>query len=292
MIYSFLYVVIASFGTVFIEKLFASISPFFSLLITATIATLFFNIVNIGKLQAIYRACWQEKNLCFAIMITILVMWSCAMSSPGLIGASLYSFLYFCWLGMIGFLSLSIIDWKNNYKKFYFFIATLLLIILSVWSVLEHAFLRSEILGIILALCGGTSAFVYFKQSQALIKRIKLSATQILAMRFYLTIFVIIIFLPKGSFSLYFSPFNLMQLTILSLITLIVPLYFQQKALERISSEQNAIIMSLTPVVTAFIQELAFRNVDLKFIVVYLLYSVIVASSYLVNKHKIVGEKS
>jgi len=104
-IYSFFYVITFSLAAILIQKLYFSISPFFSLLITASIATLYFNLINFGKLKTIYRHCWGEKQLWLAIMATILVMWSCTMSGPGLVGASFYTFLIFSWMGTLGFLT-------------------------------------------------------------------------------------------------------------------------------------------------------------------------------------------
>lgn len=288
MIYSFLYVIISSVGTVFIEKLYSSISPFFSLLITATIATLFFNIINIGKLKKFYSACYQQKFPTLFIMITVFGMWMCAMISPGLVGASLYAFLYFTWLGTLGFIFSAILNWKIERSKLYFGLCALILICAVIWSTLERTCSYNVILGMLLALIGGTSNFIYLRQSQKLIRKIQLTATQILAVRFYLTIFILFIVLPKDSFPLYFTGINLLELTFLSVITLIAPLFFMQKALEKITSEQNAIIMSLSPVATAILQEAIFHNVEFKFILVYSLYSVIITGSYFLNKYKVV----
>ena len=291
MIYSFLYVLIYSCASVFIEKLYFSIPPFFSLMITASIATFFFNLINIGKLKNIYAACWHEKKLWLSIMITILIMWNCTMIGPGMIGASLYNFLYFSWLGMIGFLSLGIFEWKKSRIKFYIGLSILGLIIIALFDQLVRSNSSINIWGILLAITGGSSAFIYFKQSQAIIKRIQLSATQILSIRFYLTILVLFVILPSGSFQTLFTMSNILQLILLAAISLILPLYFQQKALERISSEHNAIILSFSPIATAVLQEIIFKNVELKFVIIYLLYSAIIATSYFLNKYKTRVEK-
>ena len=287
MIYSFLYVLIYSCASVFIEKLYFSLSPLFSLMITATIATLYFNIINIGKLKVLYKACWQEKKMWLAIMVTILVMWCCTMIGPGLVGASLYNFLYFSFLGTIGFISLSIADWHKSRSKFYFGLALVLLILVAVIDQLMNADNKVSIMGICLGLLGGLSAFVYFKQSKIIIKRIQLTATQILAMRFYLTILVLLVIVPKSSFVTFLTLNNIWQLVLLALMSLIIPLYCQQKALEKISAEKNAIILSLSPAVTAMIQAVVFHNINYKFVIIYILYFSIIFASYLVSRYKL-----
>ncbi len=280
MIYSFLYVIISSFGTVFIEKLYSHITPFFSLIITASIATIFFNIINIGKLKATYLACLQEKKLCLAIMFTILVMWSVSMIGPGLIGASFFLFIYFSCLGMLGFLSLSIIDWKKNHSRIYFFFSLLILVAVSLWDFFNSSSGKSAMIGVALSLIGGTSSFVYFKQSQLLIKRVSMSATQILAIRFYLTILIMFVILPKGSFATYFNVTNILQLVVLAIASIIAPLYFMQKALEKISTERHSIILSLSPIAAGLLQELLFQNVEIKFIIIYFIYFIIIVASH------------
>ena len=286
MIYSFLYVVIAGIGFVLNEFLYLNVHPLFSLFFASLIAAIFFNVINFRNLRKMYVACWEQKWLYLAIMVTILVMWICTIMGPGLIGASLYIFLYFTWLGMLGFFSLCYIDWKKNEVKFYFGLATVILISLTIWSELRMHLSHTMILGILLSFIGGTSAFVYFKQSQLIMKRAQLSATQILAVRFYLTIIVALILIPHGTFSLDFTGVNLLEITVLAILALIAPLFFQQKALEKITAEQNAIIMSLTPAVTACIQELIFKNVSTWHIFIYGSYTFLVLLSYVVNTRK------
>jgi hypothetical protein len=284
MIYSFLYVFVFCIALVFIQKLDASISPLFSLIITASIATLFFNIINFRSLREVYKVCWENKKLWLAIMVTILVMWNCTMIAPGLIGASLTNFLYFSWLGMLGFLSLSFQDWQKNHTKFYFALCFLSLIILNICFEIQHTFSKEVICGILLSFIGGTSSFVYFKQSQALAKNTSFSATQILAVRFYLTIIVLSVILPKGSFALYFTLNNLMSLILLAFLSLIIPLYLSQKALEKITAEQHAIINSLCPVITGILQEIIFKDLKMEQMIIYILYSVTIAGSYFISK--------
>jgi len=281
MIYSFLYLLIFSIGAVLIQKLYFTIPPNFSLLITASMATIYFNLINFRNLKKLYISCYQEKWLCFSIMITVLVMWNCSMTGVGLISAALYHFIYFTWLGVIGFVSFSFINWRKYYFQFYCGLGGFFLVSMVIWQYLHSSFSQSALIGVILALVGGTSAFIYFKQSQSLIKKIHLTATQILAVRFYLTIILMVAILPQHQFSHYFTITNILELIILAVFTLIAPLYFQQKALEKISSEQNAIILSLSPIAMAILEEIILGKSNFNYVIFYLLYTLIVASSYL-----------
>lgn len=286
MLYAFLYVIISGFSFVFIEKLYADISPFFSLLIMSIITTIFFNLVNIHNLKKMYVACWQEKKLWFGIMVVILVMWSCTMIGPGLIGASLYGFIYFSFLGVLGYLSAYFRREKLDRNKLYFSFAIFLLIVTGIIDLLREELNLSSIFGLALGLIGGITSFIYFKQTQMLVKRVKLSASQILAIRFYLTIITMFIILPKGNFDLYLTWNNMWQLLGLSFFSLIIPLYFMQKALEKITSEQSAIILSLVPACAGIIQEIMLHNVELKFVIIYVLYFLCVFWSYWLDRRK------
>lgn len=281
LIFSFLYVLAFSVASVLIQKLYSSISPFFSLLITAIIATVYFNLVNVGKLKKLYRDCWKEKKLWLAVMITILIMWNCTMNGPGLLGASFYTFLVFAWLGVLGYVSLGLKE--KNKIALYTGVCILVLIFVGIGLVFQSFSLKTA-LGVVVGLIGGGSVFIYFKQSQALIKRVKLPPTQILAVRFYLTIIVLFIFVPKDSFSVYLNLDNVSYLVFLAFISLIIPLYFSQKALEHISSEQHAIINSLCPIFAAVLQEWFFRDLNWNFVFIYVLYSATIAGSYCMTR--------
>lgn len=285
MIHSFLYVLVFCVALVLIQKLDVSVPPLFSLFITASIASIYFNFINLRHLKEIYIDCWRNKKLWFYIMITVLVMWSCTMIGPGKIGAASFNFLYFAWLGILGFVSLSLQDWQKNRIKLYFGLCILPLIATNIFLELRQSFTYEIAYGAFLAIFGGTSSFVYFKLSQAFTKRTNLAATQILAVRFYFSIFALFIILPKHSISHYLSIGNMISLSLLAFCSLIIPLYFSQKALEKITSEQHAIISSLCPAVTGILQEIIFDDLTIEQMMIYLLYSVAIAAFYLINKY-------
>lgn len=285
MIYSFLYVLVFSIALILIQKLDVSIPPLFSLLITASIASLYFNIVNKNHLKKIYTDCFNNKKQWLLVMLIVLIMWGTTMIGPGKIGASLFNFIYFAWLGMLGFIVLSFKNWREYKIKFYFGLCLFLLIIASVFFELRSSFSYQTLYGIFLALAGGTSSFIYFKNSQALAKNAHLSATQVLAVRFYLSIIVLFIILPKQHVVHYLTFDNLVTLVFLAFLSLIIPLYFSQKALEKISSEQHAIINSLCPIVTGVLQQVTFNDLKNEQMIVYFLYTLSIVCFYFITKY-------
>ena len=287
MIYSFIFVFMTAVSMLFVQHLDANIAPMFSLLVTTIIAIIYFNLVNINNLKGIYRTCWKHKKLWLSMMLSVFVMRAGAMIAPGIIGASLHGFLYFSWLGALGFLSLGWQDWQKNNLKFYCGLCIISLIIINIFFTLNNSFSGKMIFGLLCSLISGTSAFIYFKQSQQIIKSMALSASKILAIRFYLTIPLTFAFLPFNGMAQYFTYESFSSLVLLAFISMIIPLYFSQKALEKITSEQNAIIMSFCPALTAIIQETVFHDVTLKSGAIYLVYSLIIGSFYLAQKRNL-----
>lgn len=280
-----MYVLVFSVALILIQKLDVSIPPLFSLLVTASIASLYFNIINKNDLKKTYADCFENKKQWILVMLIVLVMWGTTMIGPGEIGASLFNFIYFAWLGMLGFKLLSFQDWKKHQIKFYFGLCLLLLIFANVFFELQSSFSYKSIYGISLALLGGTFSFVYFRQSQALAKNARLSATQVLAVRFYLAIAVLMLILPKHSVASYFTASSLFSLVLLAFCSLIIPLYFSQKALEKITSEQHAIINSLCPIITGILQEIFFNDLRIEQMAIYFLYALAISCFYFINKY-------
>lgn len=285
MIYSFLYVLVFSIALVLIQKLDVSIPPLFSLLITAIFASLYFNLINRNHLRKIYSDCFANKKQWITVMIIVLVMWATTMIGPGKIGASLFNFIYFAWLGMLGFIMLSLQNWKEYRIKFYFALCLFSLIIANVFFELKTSLSYESLYGIILALLGGTASFIYFKQSQALAKNAHLSATQVLAVRFYLAIIILLLFLPRHQIVNYLNLPTIFVLLLLAFFSLIIPLYFSQKALEKITSEQHAIINSSCPIVTGILQQIIFNDLKSEQMVIYFLYTLAIICFYFINKY-------
>lgn len=199
-------------------------------------------------------------------------------------------FLYFSWRGALGFLSLGHRNNFNSKLEVYCVLLIVLLIFTNVIFQIHFSFSKNSILGIGLSLLGGTMAFIYFKQSQNIIKIMHLTASQILAVRFHLTVLVLLPILFKPDISHQLSSNNLLSLLLLAFISMIIPLYFGQKALEKISSEHHAIISSLCPVATGILQEIIFKDVKLSQTIVYMLYSLIIFGYYVVKKYKLKEE--
>lgn len=277
--YALLYVVIYSTGSVLVQKLYLSIPTTFTLMVAAFITALFFNLVNLKSIGKIHVAFWQQKRLWLAIMVTILIMWFCTMTGTGALGASLYNFLYFASVGTLGFLSLGLSAGPQRVKLYFGLLASALIGGVLAYNCKIHWSVHYGY-AIAMPIVGAVCSFIYFKQSRAVMVKSQLSASQVLAMRFYLTIILLFFITPHTDFVTYGTLPNLGLLTLLAALTLIAPMYFLQRALGKITSEQSAIIISLTPMVTAVLQEAAFQDVDFKYLIIYFAYTLILLMSY------------
>lgn len=267
------------------QHLYYVVPPTLTLLIISTIATLYFNIINYGQLKLVYSQCWTQKKMWLAIMTTILIMWFCSTNGPGLLGAASFRFCYFSWLGVIGFSSAFLGQKHAKTQNLISAALTIILILILVYTQLYEHLSQSTLAGFVLAFIGGTTTFVYFKQSKILLKRTKLSSSQILSVRFYLCIIVFLPLLFVNHASQYLNIENISLLFLSATLSLIIPLYCVQKALTQISSEQNAIIISSAPLLTAFIQELVFSKIPAGYLLIYIAYSLILGVNYYL-KHK------
>jgi len=104
-----------------------------------------------------------------------------------------------------------------------------------------------------------------------------MSATQILAVRFYFTILISFLTIPGKHIYPYLTIQNISEIILLAFLTMVIQLYLVQKALEKNSTEQNSIIISLTPAITGLLQEITFKNLTWTYIIIYLLYAFLIA---------------
>lgn len=287
MIYSFFYVLMASVGLVLTEYLDQSVPPLLSLIIASLIATIFFHVVNFGKWRSLYIGCWKQKWLYLALMLSVLIIWVCSMYGPELLGASQFNFFYFSSLGGLGFFIKAVKEFEAKRMELYIGSIIIILMVVVIYDNPNGHGITNFLIGIFLSLLAGIFSFIYFKQSQALLKKASLSATQILATRFYLTIIVLFLIVPKENLFVYLTIKNVIEILLLSFLTMIVQLFFVQKALEKISAEQNSIIVSLTPAITGILQQTMFKNVPALYVSIYFFYAFLIVLYNLINMKKI-----
>ncbi len=278
MIYSWLYVFINAISGLLRQVMGGMVAPAAILLVGAIISVIFFNLLNASRLKTLYQTCWQHKKSWFMMGLSVTGLWLPAFYAPSIIGASLYTFIFFALLGFLGKGALYL---KGHQRT-----RVSLISLIGLGSLLCTVILVSfyfnpswqEAWGISLSIFGSIMGFLYAKQSAQFGKVAKLTATGILAVRFYLTIPISLALLPvHNELSLGAHP---LLIAAVGVFCLILPTYLSQKGIERAGVEANAIIISVTPFVTAILQYLYFKNIAWPYFMIYSLYVAIIALPY------------
>ncbi len=127
---------------------------------------------------------------------------------------------------------------------------SLSLLILSMVLILSFYHGRPLMLfGVLLAVICGIAFYGYSLTSMLLLEKGNLSSSEILATRFWVILFIVVIFMPKT---------ELYRLTILQIVSyllagffiMIIPIYNYQQSLKKIGAIKTSIVLCFTPVVT------------------------------------------
>jgi hypothetical protein len=281
MIYCWIYILINAVSALLRQLGGQHFSPAFILLAGSIAAILYFHLINLKTIPYIYKQSLAQKSNWFWLNVSIAITWLCAIYSPAYIGASLYTFIYFAVLGIIG--SIFFI----YQKKYYNF--SQLISLLGLLSLLCYAIYKNDInisayqtIGISLALIGGISGFIYSKQSANFMKTAILSTSQILAVRFFLIIPLCFILIPYPLI-MNMSFLHLNYAMFIGIFCLIIPIYFSQKGIEEAGPEINAMLSSGTPLLCATLEQLYFKNLHWQQFLIYILYSIFAVIPY-INK--------
>ncbi len=241
-----IYVILSSLAFVFLDHLMVALDPLIALLAMSSIALLFFNLLSINKIISTYRACWQHKVLYFWMSVGLAVDWICMVyashkSDPFVAMAAL-----FVSLALIGFLCLS---WTD--RSIHRLISVILLgfSLILLWFFYKVPTNHSVSLGILLGAMAGGAFYLYIVNSAKLSLLGGLNSLQILSTRFWLLWIVAFIFVPKADLWINIYQ-NLQMLIPISFASLIIPIYFNQRAIQKLGANLTAVFIASVPPVT------------------------------------------
>lgn len=250
-IYTFAYVILTSLSLTFIHQAGHFIPPSLTLFISTIIAILFFHLINFKEIKSIYQKTWSAKGLWISMMISVAVIWLATIYGPTLISPSLFILLGFslsCLLGIF-----------FNYlkeKKWYLLVSGLGILIFSSWitiDYLNHFISNHVFVGMGLGLLSGLFFFIYSKQSHQLSNTSQLTTTQILAVRFWLTLLLCALLLPTSPLH-YLDIHSWMYILLICIVSLILPIFLLLKGILKIGAEKSSIICGLIPAITYVVQ--------------------------------------
>lgn len=241
-----IYVLLSSLAFVFLDHLILGLNPLVALLAMSSIALLVFNLLSINKITQTYQVCWQHKSTYFWMSVGLAGDWICMVyasheSDPFIAMAAL-----FISLALIGFLRLSLFE-KNLTKLSSSTLLVLSLILLGVFYKVPEK--HSVCQGIFLGAIAGGAFYSYIANSAKLSMLGGLNSLQVLSTRFWLLWLIAFILVPKVN--LWSNIYNNLNLLVpISFASLIIPIYFNQRAIQKLGAELTAVFIGLVPPVT------------------------------------------
>jgi drug/metabolite transporter (DMT)-like permease len=257
-IYIIVYVLLTAVSMVFIREAANFLPPSLTLFLGSIAAIIVFHAINFRSVKSMYQKAWHNKWLWLRMMITIAIVWLACIYGPTLVAPAIFVLLYFAISCLIG-----IFASYQKEKAFYLIIAGIGVLACTVCIIINYLYTVSIshfiIYGIILGIIGGVINYIYIKQSHAFASRENLTATQVLAVRFWLTLGICYALLPSASFH-YINLNSLIMAICVSLASLILPIYFFMKSVIKIGVEKNAIVSGLVPASTYVLQAVIFHH--------------------------------
>lgn len=245
------YAIVSATARVFVEKIDNQMDPLLPLFFSITLAMSFFHLVNIKIWPEIYRAACLQKKIWYYVMIATGLLWSSFFLGPHYIGADDYAILVFAISGLIGIVKSS----NNKTPEIMYNSFISLLYVVAILLVINHeTFTLHHFIGFFFGAVSGISLVLFMKFSSQLEKTTSLSSSATLALRWWLTFFVLLIVCGhKLPIFLHQSYEIYLQMTLAAIFGIIFPVYFAQKAAVNIGPKLAAIFLSSTPFFTVLI---------------------------------------
>ncbi len=245
--YSTLYVILVPIANFFREIFLKKENSITFLFYAFVFSFLFFNIINIKKINLIYKKSLSTKFLFLKINILILLIWTSSFLAPVYFGAVYSVLTIFSVIGLLGTVSKKI---KKECKtKLIQRTFSITLYLSGLVIIITHAFVLNTFYGLFFALNSGLFTFLYIKNSQKFSQEANLTASEVLAVRYWGVFAFIPIFFTKkiDLLSIILSPYLLSMSIFVSFVSMILPVYLNQKSLYYIEYKLSSTILSFIP---------------------------------------------
>ena len=241
--YALMYALCVSFVAVYRQFLMVDISPICILSVSSFISIVYFHTVNLNRIKLIYQKIWSEKLLFLNLNLVVGTMWIAAFFSIYYSSAAMYTYEFFIVGGAIAFL----FHPMKNHTKLVLLMGHILLV------GLPFIFFYEERLGIFLGLITGCLGFIYNHLSAELCKKLNLSASQILASRFWFLFFVSTAWfqhLPHPEL----NTTQWMNVVVLALLSFVLQIWLNQQSILTVGAKRSTYICGLVPFITFVLQ--------------------------------------
>lgn len=264
---SVLYVLLTAISFNFLNYFSRSSSPYIILFSGCIIAVCFFHCVNYNHIKKIYLSCIKDKYSWLKIMLLILVNWVTAFLATCHGSAFTYIFFSFAISALFG-LGYSYWSSKRQSSMIYIIIVVIIVGFSGICTMIGQ---YASGLAVCFAILSGISGYYYSVESAYFSKNNNLSASQILAARFWL----LLIF--SGTM-LYFDSHNSLNVKtisygcIIGFSTFIIPIYLFQHGVLKLGANRNSVIRGFTPFIAILMQYIIYSQATIiEFIMSFLL---------------------
>jgi hypothetical protein len=258
--FAFSYIFCVALVSVIREKLMVNISPIIILFISSSLACIYFHLINYRENYNLYKKLLNERPLFIQINLIVALMWITTYYSIYLSSASIFVYEFFM---VGGYLSQALQKNKTLSQK-------LILLILISLICMPFLIYSDQIYGIFLGIAAGMLGFIYNINSHKLATSLSLSASQVLASRFWLLILFSAANLPR-EFVHQITLNAFVMVIVITALSFILQVWLNQKSVITVGGRKSSFFSILAPALTFVIQGVILNHWELPILVLSLL---------------------
>ena len=254
---SLFYPIVTALSIIFRHTLNVSVTPMFSLLMSAVIATIFFHLININNIQFMYQRI--RKNLALFVKVNVLIgiIWVAAFSALKFINPISYCIVWFSVPAICAFIAI----YRQEKQLSSLFLGVGLLVVLAVFlseQLVQHPGLN-DLLGLSIVTIGGITFYAYQKKSYLYSQCMGGAPTIVLATRSFgligISLIILLIFTSSGTpiMSANWGEQLIVIFILVVGLTFLLPVYLNQKGIEGLGPNKHSTLVVLCPIFTFII---------------------------------------
>lgn len=243
--YSFAYVLCVSIVALIREQVMLSISPILILFVSSLVAVIYFHIINFNQIAIFYKKIFKIKWFFCILNLIVALMWFATYYSTYFSSATIFVYEFFITGACLALFA-------KKEKNLIQVISAFSFILLVCAPFLTY---KKFWFGILIGILGGVLGFFYNLVSKSIAASVKMSASQILAVRFWLLIII------TGPLSLHkvdeLLDFRVFSLVIfIAFLSFVLQIWLNQKSVIIIGARKSSLIASFIPTLTFLMQGL------------------------------------
>jgi hypothetical protein len=249
--YAFLYVICTALSVIFIHLIGTRMPDMLLIFMSTSFAILFFNLHRWRSVSTTYRRIFKLPKALIFINLLMLFQWLGSFLLPIYFSPAAFIISLFSTLSLLSSLML-----YRSHKKTSHLVKLILLSLSLIGFYTMYYFvypLASYLVFLFSSLSRGAIGYSYLRASAKLNQQ-NFSAMEILSFRFWL------LWLASLAYVIYdhqFAQFSIIMIPptlLIAAVTLIIPIYFSQKSIEKIGPDKSGLIFGFTPLAITLLE--------------------------------------